>query len=91
MEKDVIMDLDNGAVRFTAEGKISVIDAIRAVGVSEHPWNVWEGLKTEHPEVLDHCEDYSFQVQDSVPVVDSEGWEKICAVLLEYLPELRSP
>jgi len=87
MEKDVVMDLDNVAVRFTAEGKISVIDAIRAVGGSEHPWTVWENLTTEHPEVLDHCEDYSFQIQGSVPVVNSEGLQKILMVLLEYLPE----
>jgi len=91
MEKDVIVDLDNVAVRFTSEGKISVIDAIRAVGGSEHPWTVWESLKTKHPDVLDHCEDYSFQMQGSVPVADSEGWDKICTVLLEYLPDLCSP
>jgi hypothetical protein len=85
MENDVIVDLDNVDVRFTSEGKISVIDAIRAVGGSEHPWTVWEKLKTEHPEVLDHCETYSFQVQDPVPVVNSEGWDTISSVLLEYL------
>jgi len=91
MEKDVIVDLDSVAVRFTAEGKISVIDAIRAVGGSEHPWTVWKNLKTNHPEILDHCEDYSFQKQGSVPVADSEGWDKICAVLFEYLPDFCSP
>jgi hypothetical protein len=91
MENDVIVDLDNVDVRFTSEGKISVIDVIRAVGGSEHPWTVWESMKMEHPEILDHCEDYSFQMQGPVPVVNSEGWDKICAVLLEYLPDLCAP
>jgi hypothetical protein len=91
MEKDVIIDLDNVAVQFTSEGKISVIDAIRAVSSLEQPWTVWERLKTEHPEILDHYEDYSFQMQGSVPVANSEGWEKICSVLIEYLPDLCAP
>lgn len=91
MGKDVIMALDNVAVRVTLEGKISVIDAIKAVSGSDHPWTVWESLKTEHPEILDHCEDYSFQIQGSVPVVNSNGWDKICEVLLDYLPDLCSP
>jgi hypothetical protein len=87
MEDGVIVDFGNVAVRFTSEGKISVIDAIRAVGGLEHAGAVWEKLKTEHPEVLDHCEDYSFQIEGPVPVVNSEGWDKICAVLVECLPE----
>jgi hypothetical protein len=91
MEKDVIMDLDNIAVRFTPEGKVSVIDAIRAVSSSEHPWVVWESLKKGHPEILDHCEEHSFTTEVSVPVVNSEGWEKICRVLLEYLPDICIP
>jgi len=91
MGNDVIMDLDNVAVRFTSEGKISIIDAIRAVSGFEHPWTVWETLKTDHPEILDHCDAYSFQAHGSVPVVNSEGWEKILMVLLEYLPDLCSP
>jgi hypothetical protein len=87
MEENIIIDLDNVAVRFTPEGKISVIDAIKAVGGSERPWSVWKSLKRKHPEILDHCEGYAFQRQAPVPVADSEGWDKICAVLLEYLPE----
>lgn len=91
MENDVVIDLDTVAVWFTSEGKISVIDAIRAVSSSEHPWAVWERLKTEHPEILDHCEEYSFQMQDPVPIASSQGWDQICAVLPEYLPDLYSP
>jgi putative IMPACT (imprinted ancient) family translation regulator len=85
MKKDVIIDVDNTAVRFTSEGKISVIDAIRAVSSSEQPRAVWESMKKEHPEILDHCEEYSFSTEDCVPVINSEGWEKLCDALLEYL------
>jgi hypothetical protein len=91
MEQEVIMDLDAVSVRFTADGKISVIDAIKAVSSSEHPWIVWESLKAEHPEILNYCEDYTFHMQGPVPVANSEGWDKICAVLPEYLPDLCSP
>jgi hypothetical protein len=87
MENDVIVDLDNVAVRFTPDGKISVIDAIRAVGGFEHAWAVWEKVKTEHPEVLEHCEHYSFHRQGPVPVVNSEGWDTISSVLFGYLPD----
>ena len=87
MGKDIIMDLDNVAVRFTSEGKISVIDAIRAISSLEYPWSVWKKLKTEHTEILDHCEFYSFHAEDPVPVVDSDGLQKMLIVLLKYVPE----
>jgi len=87
MGKDVVIDLDNISVRFTSEGKISVIDAIKAVSNSEHPWTVWENIKMKHPEILDHCEQYAFPTEDSVQVVDSEGLQKVLLALLEYLPE----
>lgn len=87
MENDVIMDLDNAAVRFTSDGNISVIDAIKAVGGFKNAWAVWEKMKTEHPEVLEHCENHSFQMQGPVPVVNSEGWDTISSVLFGYLPD----
>lgn len=90
MENDVIINLDDMAVQFTPEGKVSVIDAIRAAGGFEHPGVVWKNLKNEHPEVLDYCENYSFQGKNSVPVVNSEGWYKIYSALLTCMLEPRS-
>jgi len=91
VEKDVIINLDNMAVQFTSEGKVSVIDAIRAAGGFEHSRIVWKNLKNEHPEVLDYCENYSFQGKNSVPAVNSEAWYKIYTALLTYLPDPYSP
>ncbi len=83
MEKYVIIDFGNTTVWFTPEGKISVIDAIIAVSSSDKPWDLWENLKTKNPEILDYCENYSFQSKEPVPVVDTDGWDKIFAALIE--------
>lgn len=72
-------------VRFTPDGKMAVIDAIRAVFNSSCPRAIWETMKAEHPEVLTCCEDYCFPIDGFPPVVDSEGWESIPGLLPEYL------
>ena len=90
MNQALILNLDNEPVRFTPDGKVSVLDAIRAVGNSDHPSSLWENLKKEHPEILLHCEDYSFQKEGPAPVVNSEGWERIWILLPDYFSDPNS-
>ena len=39
----------------------------------EFPWPSMEHVKMEHPQALIHCEDYSFQIEGPVSVVNSEA------------------
>ena len=90
MEGPVILDLDDIPLRFTPEGKVSVVDAIRAVSNSDSSHTIWEHLKETHPEILSHCEDYSFQGKGTVAVIDSKGWEKVWLLLPDYLADPNS-
>jgi hypothetical protein len=72
-------------VRFTPDGKVAIIDAIRAVTNTNRPSVIWETLQRNHPEVLSFCEDYPFQKNDHSPVVNSMGWEAIMPLLFYYV------
>ena len=85
MEQTIIVTLDSVPLRFNPDGKVSVIDAIRAVSSSNHPYSIWENLKAEHPEILIYCEDYSFQEEGPIPVIDSKAWERVWMLLPDYL------
>jgi len=87
MAQAMVFTLNNEPVRFTPEGKVSVIDAIRVVTDSNSPDAIWDTLKAEHPEILMHCENYSFQTEGPIPVVNSEGWETIWMLLPDYLSD----
>ncbi|OGP82539.1 MAG: hypothetical protein A2Z08_06265 [Deltaproteobacteria bacterium RBG_16_54_11] len=82
MEEPFTLHLDDKPVRFTPDGKISIIDAIGATTQSNHARAIWESLKVDHPEVLTYCEDYPFQGKPPLPVADSAGWEMIMMLLL---------
>jgi hypothetical protein len=85
MEETLIVNLDNEPIRFTPDGKISIVDAIKAVSKSDCPQTIWEDLKAKHPEILPHCEDYSFPKEGLTEVIDSEGLEIIWIFLPYYL------
>ena len=87
MGRPVIVELDDIPLMFTPEGKVSVVDAIKAVSNSDSSHAIWEKLKEAHPEILSHCEDYSFQGKGSVAVIDSKGWEKVWLLLPDYLAD----
>jgi hypothetical protein len=91
----IIIDIDEAPVRFTPEGKVSVVDAIGAVAGSDDSPAIWENIKSEHPQILEHCDQHAFQGTRSVAVVDSEGWEKIWEILPYYIfpldPDAETP
>ena len=90
MGQAMVFTLNNKSVRFTPDGKVSVVDAIRIVTNSNSPGAIWDTIKAEHPEVLMHCEGYSFQTEGPIAVVNSEGWETIWMLLPNYLLEMNS-
>jgi len=87
VDKALVVNLDSEPVRFTPDGKVSVVDAIRAVSNSNFPHTIWENLKEEHPEILTYCEDYPFQGERSVLVANSKGWGRILMLLPNYLSD----
>jgi len=90
MQRPVIVDLDDRSMRFTPDGRVTVVDAIGAVGDVRSPNAIWEHLKEAHPEILTYCEDYTFEDDAPVAVINSEGWERVRLLLPDYLPDVDS-
>jgi hypothetical protein len=85
MQQPLVVQFDDDPIRFTPEGKVSVLDGIKTLTHSEHPEHLWESLKKEHPEILDHCENYHFQEGQCLPVIDKEGWGMLWILLIDHL------
>jgi hypothetical protein len=85
MEQNLVVHFDGDPVRFTPDGKVSVLDAIGTLTHSKCPGSLWDDVKKKHPEITSHCGIYSFQKGHSLPVVDNEGWNRLSIVLMDYL------
>lgn len=85
--KHYSMKLDGDRVRFTPDGKIAVVDAIRALSARHGAEHIWAMLKKEHPEFKNFCERYNFQKDQLDSVVDGESWKKIEDALLDLILE----
>jgi hypothetical protein len=88
--KHFTMDLDGDRVRFTPDGKVAVVDAIKALSAREGAERIWETLKKERPEFKNLCQPYRFRENKMDSVVDGEAWEKIEDALLDYILNRRS-
>jgi hypothetical protein len=91
MERLLTVSLDQEDVRFTADGRMSVLDAIRALTLSKSPERIWRDLKDKHPKLLDHCEERRVPHQGLLTVVDGEGWDMMWTLLISYIVEDASP
>jgi hypothetical protein len=80
-----MMQLDGDRVRFTPDGRIAVVDAIRALSALDEAERIWESLKEERPEFKELCQKYNFREDRIDCVVGSEGWEIIEGALLDYI------
>lgn len=87
MERLVTVSLDEEDVRFTSDGRMSVLDAIRALTLSESPERIWKDLKDKHPKLLDHCEERKVLPEGLLTVVDGEGWDMMWTLLIAYIAE----
>jgi hypothetical protein len=83
--KHYSMKLEGDRVRFTPDGRIAVVDAIKALSAKKGAEQIWESLKEERPEFEDLCQSYTFREDQTDSVVDGEGWEKIEDALLDYI------
>lgn len=87
-ESAITVNLDKEPVRFTPDGRMSVLDAIRALTLSEYPALIWEDLQKRHPEILNHCGNYLFQGEESLLIIDREGWDAMWVMLFDYVLDL---
>ncbi len=87
MERLLTVSLDEEDVRFTSDGRMSVLDAIRALTLSKNPERIWKDLKDKHPKLLDHCEDRQVFHEGLLTVVDGEGWDMMWTLLIAYILE----
>ena len=85
VEQSLVVHFGGDPVRFTSDGKVSVLDAIGALVNSECPGYLWDEIKKKHPEIMSYCGSYSFQNGHYLPVVDNEGWNMLWTILMDYL------
>jgi hypothetical protein len=85
MEPNLVVHFDDEPVRFTPDGRVSVLDAIGALVHSGRPDCLWDDVKRKHPEITRYCASYSFQKGQSLPVIDHQGWNVLWTVLMDYL------
>ena len=83
--KHYSMKLDGNRVRFTPDGKIAVVDAIKALSARKGAERIWALLKEERPEFKELCQGYNFKEDRTDSVVDGQGWEKIEDALLDHI------
>lgn len=85
MKKTVTMNIEGENIRFTEDGKISVIDAIAALSEDRCPTCIWEKLRQENPQLDASFEEYAFKEGEPVAVADKESWDIIQTLLFDYM------
>jgi hypothetical protein len=79
------VQLDEDPIRFTPDGKISIIDAIQALCGPESVEVYWETLIIEYPEIMELCDYHRFPGSRKTPVTDSRGWQKMETILFDRM------
>jgi hypothetical protein len=87
MKNRFAIQMGTNLVRFTPDGKVAVLDAIKALSESNDPVLIWESLKHNNPELNKICTEHKFGKSHFIPVVDNKGWNKIEDALLDYVIE----
>jgi hypothetical protein len=85
--ESIQLELDQHPIRFTPDGKIAVMDAIKAMSEVSNSKRIWNKLAQSHPEILSLCDTYHFTSAGPTPVADWEGWETIQGHLFDYIVE----
>ena len=91
MPKKFVLSLKENSVRFTPNGEIAVIDAIKVLSESDTAEKIWQTLKEENPKVLSHCRRFHFSKNNAALVVDSQGWDLIESLLFNYIFDQNRP
>ncbi|MFP4473939.1 MAG: hypothetical protein ACLFOY_00170 [Desulfatibacillaceae bacterium] len=88
MNDDITLQMIEEPVRFTHDGRIAVIDGIRAaMGSGQGADSVMETITSSHPELFTNCEEYTFSTDDTELVCGSDEWEAIFLTIFYHLLE----
>ena len=79
------LEMDEGIVRFTPDGRISIVDAIRALSGQDDSVALWDSITAVKPEILDCCESYLFEDEKELCVADTAAWDEIVMLLADHL------
>ena len=85
MNEAISIELDQDTVRFTPDGRLSIIDAIEAVCATDRGEEIWHSIRNDHPEILEHCREFPMPDETAIPVIDATGWDKMQFMLIDYL------
>ena len=79
--------VDDTPVRFTADGEVFVSDAFNENPGRDDAGLLWKDLVRRNPELLALCHEIDDAEKRSVPVADSDGWDRIHEKLFDLLIE----
>lgn len=86
MKNELTVTIENDRIRFTPEGKVFVLDAIRALSENGNPEPLWRELQADYPEIAERCE-YIPGDEEPEPIADNDAWEAIQVRLFEIFME----
>ena len=86
MIRSLLLRLDHDRVRFTPDGKISVMDVVAALSASDDPEMVWSEIVSENPELLERCMDFKYR-DETIKVMDADGMAMLETLLFDYMIE----
>jgi len=85
MDEQIEINMGNDPVRFTRDGRMFLMDAIRMIVPEKELDSLWNRLKQDHPDIIPITESWMTEKGESLPVVNIEGWNRILDLLPEYL------
>ena len=78
------LKLDGDAVRFSPDGKVVLLDAIKALTGREPSEDLLAGMKTKLSGMAGRCEERDIPGEGSLTLICSEGWLRICDWLIQH-------
>ncbi len=79
------LKMDNEIVRFTPDGRISIVDAIRTLSGQDDSVALLDSIAATKPEILKHCEAYPSDQEEDLFVADTTAWDEIVMLLADHL------
>jgi len=79
--------LNEMPVRFTADGKLYIVDAIAALAGDHEPKDLWETLKRKQPQINQYVDYHHTDNDRTLPITDSDGWDHIQDHLFDHIIE----
>lgn len=78
------LKLDQDVVRFSTDGKVVLLDAIKALTGCVLTEDLLDGVKKRLSGVPGRIEEREIPGEGSMTVINSEGWLRICDLLINH-------